>query len=220
VLPEYDPLAPSSSLAQSFDTLTVEPAAKKQKTEIESFDNYSTSLSTCKLPSSYEVIYDDELSDTSEVTSASHYFKVDAVEHHTDPDTLAETTRYLKCKRSRNTAVHFENRTMGASESGTTTAVGASSENGTTTVNCYFQNTTNVRFTCWKKIHGHPKRPLTEASLRFLRARAVHPIVHPVVPSTVYEAKTALDDSPTDDVLNNIHYLDNKDLLEIFWYYF
>jgi hypothetical protein len=199
VLAEYDPLALCSLLPQSFDTLTIEPAAKKQKTEKESLDEYSTNLSTCRLPPSYEVVYDDEISDTSEVTSASHYFKLDAVENHTDPDTLAETTRYLKCKRSRGTSVHFESTRIGASsEIGTTTAVGASSENGTTTVNCYFPNSTNVRFASWKKIHGHPRRRPSEALSEYLCARAIRLNVQPVVPSTVNEAKSSPDDSPTE----------------------
>jgi hypothetical protein len=80
VLSEYGPLTPcrpAYSLAQSFDAITLKPAAKKAKTGVENLNNFPTSICNCVIPYNFEVaVCDDELSDTFEVTSASHYFKL------------------------------------------------------------------------------------------------------------------------------------------------
>jgi hypothetical protein len=110
-LPAYVPTAPGSpafSLVQSFDAITLEPAAKKAKTGLEETPNCVCNF---VLPTDFEVaVCDDEISETSEVTSASFYFKLEAVERRTDPDTVAESTRYLLKKRSRDSVlVRFTN---------------------------------------------------------------------------------------------------------------
>jgi hypothetical protein len=193
VLPPFNPnftTSPADSLAQSFDAITLEPSAKKAKTGLEPSP---TSISKFVLPANIEVtVCNDDISETSEVTSASFYFKVEAVELRTDPDTVAESTRYLLCKRARAT-VHFtipvfeseiENAITGVPRNGpSTTSITKSTSR--TIKKYYLPYINSTHLANWKGIHGPRNyRPAVE----YIES-----------PSAIYESESILDDSPTDD---------------------